>query len=416
MRLPLAVPIKSRDGTLDKGSKLVNVYTESAAGRAYVFSRPGISSASNSLVGYGNGIFGPARLSSVNASTRLADVNTVYTLVGETFAKTFQTNNITGFGSVEVSSIGPGALPFYFKNQYLLQTGSTIATRNTPVSTEKWTVCTSSAAIQTFLNNRVYARAFEYRGTMHLWKPYGETGGGDDPWMAWNSTANCNNWSSINTSQAFIFYSGTQQDFYTIVPAGDWVFWMHLPTGHVVRNSTSITTFTTATSSNWITSYSPTPSFSSFATGREHVVTDGSYFYVAVDNSSFSVPVPYGTTSGTWMSTWAVRNANCGFGDTSSSALGYYKGTFVLANGNSSRSIWTSKDFVNWSQADVTVSNWVTTYFNDAAHAMLRETVSSNNSFLRFFNSYGAGFASTQTTIGTLSNPHNVPLDMIYGK
>lgn len=55
-RLPLAVPITSRDGTLDKGSKLVNVYTEFKDGMMKAVTRPGITATNSTLVGFGSGL------------------------------------------------------------------------------------------------------------------------------------------------------------------------------------------------------------------------------------------------------------------------------------------------------------------------------------------------------------------------
>lgn len=57
MRLPLVAPIMSRDGTLTKGSKLVNMYMESENGRVENYSRPGISTTASSISGVGAGLY-----------------------------------------------------------------------------------------------------------------------------------------------------------------------------------------------------------------------------------------------------------------------------------------------------------------------------------------------------------------------
>lgn len=43
MRLPLAQPIGTRDGTLDKDSKIVNGFVESKGDQSAVFKRPGLT-------------------------------------------------------------------------------------------------------------------------------------------------------------------------------------------------------------------------------------------------------------------------------------------------------------------------------------------------------------------------------------
>lgn len=75
MRVPLGVPLTARDGTLNKGPKLVNVYTELKGDRLRSLTRPGVSSFNSDLVGFGSG------LAWIQGSTFVAATTTIGYLV-----------------------------------------------------------------------------------------------------------------------------------------------------------------------------------------------------------------------------------------------------------------------------------------------------------------------------------------------
>jgi len=418
MRLPLAVPIMSRDGTLDKGSKLVNVYTENKGGRTMVYSRPGISTAANTLAGYGNGIFGPIGLSTAtqtSTATQGADANVLYTFVDGTFARTYATGGISTLNSVGMNTFTPvftTGQPFFFKGEYYIHQFSTFAKRASLDDPDTgWNVVTTSAPM-VLSGNGPYKAPFEYNGNMYLWKPYGETGGGTDPYMT--QSADGTTWSTIEMSSAITFFSGTSVDFYNIVVtkfAPQTVWWINTKEGYFTWNSTGIFPPTIATSSRWHQLAQIDPAISTAATGKEQIVTDSVNFYMALENSTYSIPVPYGITSTaqSYQSSWTVLNSNTGFGSTSTQALGYYRGKFVLATGNSSHSIWISEDFVNWTRASANISTTVSSYFTDAADAMLAQSTS-----VYHFSNYEPAYSSSQATIGSINNPNNVPIDLVY--
>ena len=57
MRIPLAVNLESRDGSLDKDSRMVNCYAEVKSGVAYIATRPGLLQKLDLTAGNGNGMF-----------------------------------------------------------------------------------------------------------------------------------------------------------------------------------------------------------------------------------------------------------------------------------------------------------------------------------------------------------------------
>lgn len=57
MRIPLAVNLESRDGSLDKDSRMVNCYAEVKSGVAYIATRPGLLQKLDLTASNGNGMF-----------------------------------------------------------------------------------------------------------------------------------------------------------------------------------------------------------------------------------------------------------------------------------------------------------------------------------------------------------------------
>lgn len=79
MRIPLQFEMESRDGTLAKDQKLVNVYQSRELGRLMTRTRPGISTVVTSLSGAGQGLSGN-HTSYIFVATSFATLTSTLTL------------------------------------------------------------------------------------------------------------------------------------------------------------------------------------------------------------------------------------------------------------------------------------------------------------------------------------------------
>jgi len=165
MRLPLAVPIMSRDGTLNKDSKLVNVYTEGAGGRAKVFSRPGISTigVTSTALGAGGGIYN-LQVSSVTGAWGLGiGSEDVYTINGTALGKITNAAGLTESTLILPTLFRDALAPIYVGSNWysiasdsMLGSGSSKIYRKAKLSTASWTLVTSTLPTAGYATELIY--------------------------------------------------------------------------------------------------------------------------------------------------------------------------------------------------------------------------------------------------------------------
>jgi len=400
MRLPLAVPIMSRDGTLDKDSKLVNVYTENKGGRPMVYSRPGISTAANTLAGYGNGIFGGVGLSS---ATQPTDINTGYVFTGNTFSKIQDDGNLSSgaFSAFQLLSAGistgSASMPFFFNGDYYVigyfgNTGKVYKRNSIGSSTEQWELY--SDTLSSYVNP--YQVAYEHNGYMFIVSP----SNGAVHSMAFS--ANASTWTEFSTlpddiigafvsdnSGGLYMYTGYGNAFYSATPtiSSSWV---------------------TSSWSNGITGTGINTMNGSAKIGSVHYLIGSTHNAGAVTTYIFE-----SLNASTWTSS-AITNLGA---TTTVGHAGHYRGKFIVTD--HAGQVYLSADTTNWALAADTQPSTgflkrLNGYFNDDAQAMfIPQQLNDSQTSLYTFSSFSAAY--TQTEVSTLSNPNNVPIDMIYG-
>jgi len=376
----------SRDGTLDKGSKLVNVYTEATGGRIDVYSRPGISTAANTLVGFGNGIFndGNDLYTAVGGTLGLVQrglgVNSFVTTTPQTNWRLGHVLYLGGYFYLLPSDATEGSVPDYsvYRSAQLGASAS-------------WALMTSTLATPAFAQARVY------NGVM-----YGVRAGVGVGQLEYS--ANGSTWTT------------------TTVPA---------LTTAAIRDIAVYKNELWA----WGTSsfyHSATPQIvSSWASGnttglrsqygfRVAVLDDDVYMIGGITTSpvSFFNSV-YKSSNG---STWALHVSNAAFPPTYSAGVGSYKGSLFIGGGNvstaGSGSVWTSVNGSTWVATTANVYQASTEALgfsfdeqNIAGINALTSSVTVSTGQINHWSEFVAIYS--QSTISSIANPNNVPVDYI---
>jgi len=408
-RLPLAVPIISRDGTLSKGSKMVNVYVESFGPRARVYSRPGISTAAGNVTGYGNGIFsGTDSLTTAQFSNYLS---TAYFAVGNSFGVVYTGTSATlsGLAGYPAISSGRAGLPIVYNNSFFL------ACYNVGVTTDPaW--------------GHIYKR--DSLNTSYAWTLFsnqmttanldGAIGGGAFTRAHLHTDGRIYLASLLGSSQVEAAYSSdmstwTQFVVDAIAPQTVGAFTSHGSTLKLwVGSATQVYYSATPTvSSTWSTSTYANGAGLDPTVGAGINSNDGSYFMFGTNSGTASFQILRTANGSSWSSVTSLPSTI--INSTATAGIFNNAGYAVDKNGV----VAFSSDMSNWVVQSVTTKAGPAGLFsfaNSTAPFVFGSSVSSvfaaNSTWAISTNSLTIYQTSTQATI---SNPNNVVVDMVYG-
>ena len=403
MRLPLVVPIMSRDGTLTKGSKLVNVYTEGAGGRPMVFSRPGISTAVNSLVGYGNGVYNNGDIA--------------YSIVDNNFQQIAAGKAVCSFTTTETASTFTKPIVWYFKNKYWMVDGDTNSTdvySRDHLSTGAWTLTSSALglagspgapcyAVQVF-NGKVYHTC----GSTNIFIRFSDDG---------------YTWSTYTVSQAIAQSTPSTGSRWDSIYEADGTLYFHMGNG---TNSTfTVSTKSPEFVSSWGTFF-VINSGGKKTDGQSWAYLNGFHYMVAGRTSSlvYSQSVHRGTNGISYGYT-----ATTNFVGRSSFALVAHNDLLWMLGGHVSSGVkdgrmYTSPDGLLWIDSS-SCTTLPLTYLGGYAVAGEAEGIIASygvssttiNPIVQIYDTPAFVNASWNiSTVSTFTNPNNVPMDFVSGE
>ena len=415
MRLPLGAPIFSRDGTLDKGAKLVNVYVESKGERGFVVTRPGISTADASIVGVGHGIFsGAAGLTTAQFPNSLS---TAYFANGSVFGTLYigsvaELNSLVAGSQVTTGLVG---LPFYLGSTYYLAShavGVTSAsgwgqvwsasTFTSSFSQYQWTLFSTglgAASTDPSIGGGAYTIAHQHTdGRIYLASRLGTS----QNELAFS--ANASTWTqfalpgggvSDGNMGAFLSVSST---LYLFTSRANTVYYSATPS---VSSSWDVSSYTTGLTSNFV------PSGSAFNTA------DSTWFIFGNGDNGGEI---YRSVAGA--SSWASVTTLASSLALVTGAAGLYAGVGYIVEPTGK--IVSSTDMSTWAAEAVSTKSTndrTYSFFVSSAPAPIVSQVSTgfNAAGSTYLVSTGTNSTFAVSTQGTLSNPNNAQVDMVYG-
>jgi len=413
-RLPLAVPIMSRDGTLDKGAKLVNVYAEAKGPRAKVYSRPGISTAANTIVGFGQGLYTgwPDATSTIQLSRVAAFVGSSTSVI----TSTLSTPVVGTTTAILVSGMRYSLPPIYYGSNWFsinhidAVAGSTNQIhRKNSLSTAAWSLVTST------LPAAGYAQALVYNN-----KLYGlpdvvsqdDVGYTTDASTWATAVTNITSWAASSHFPADHCYVEHQGTLYAISPTSI------QSTAPVVMMA-----YTTSPETSWALQSSGTFNVSALTNGRYVVMNDEFYAFLWHGTTSTNRVYKASSPTGAWSlltSTFPVSLATEGTGFLVADGYIYAVG------GGDAGSMYRSGDGITWHLATTSSFAFTSTNFlgwagtgeggdTYATVSIIWPTGSPQLGYIYNTSSITGGDTTyNQSTIATISNPNSVPVDLIY--
>ena len=414
MRLPLVVPIMSRDGTLNKDSKLVNVYTEAGGGRAKVFSRPGISTAVNSLVGYGNGIF-----NGIPNATSTIQFNSAFSVVDGTLGKItsdgFASGSDYNLGNVfPLGNVTSGFI-VYYNNSWYLTPRASIVYKSASIDNVNWSLHKSTAAV-TF---DTFSHVVVSNGSVY--GIYGPLALG--PYVIWK-TSDLSTWVSTDIYDA-VSSAFNQRTIDAVTEAAGTVY-IFQDQDTVPRMAYSATP---DVSSSWVAlSTSGIP----LGAGAQYGTLNSNLYRVGGQQSGpVTVASVYKSAGlGTAASSWSLLTASPGFQPRINACVLAWKGYLVVSGGlvttapiTFNRELWMSSNGTSWVSSEVTNISTMNKYKSGFASDEVNRLVlyhlstgpsTSTSTNIIVLSSLTQKFS--QTTISTISNPNNVQIDFMAGE
>lgn len=398
MRIPLAVSIKSRDGTLDKGPKLVNVYTETKNYRTKAFSRPGVSTITSSLAGFGNGLFNDDdELLGVNNSTLFRH------------ASTSASSYASSFEFAQTYSTWTAPIPFYLNDEFYHQntdavsygSGSTsiVYVKRPSISSGSWAV---AASISTFgatvtLGTQAQARVLD---------GYVYTIGTNSPFrivLRYSSTGAV--WESMNFPAAMDTPFPGTADWYSNVVFGD-ELWLFTSTRYAYSATPRVSaSWSTGTMTGLPANY----------TKQAVAVINSTFFMsggVIVSTSTYANHVYHSSTG----IAWTVLTSNGGFPARSDHSFEAWEGNLVIAGGKMTSpdgSIWESNNGSDWTASVTTlpVYGGVKSFVGPDAPILYGMTSTGTSSTIHTYSVEGGAGGFSTIPVSTIANPENTPVN-----
>lgn len=380
MRLPINHSIESRDGTLDKDAKMVNVYKDVKLGRIAMATRPGISTRTSNLAGFGAGLGGQ--------TTTLVFTSTIFGVLSETSTSQSWASTLNPI-STNAQLVGRG------NNGYVLYPSiSTLAIWYIDnLSTGTWQLLQANAASTSPLTTTSpHLIGYTFNNTTVI--ATGVT-------ISWMTSHDLTTWSQGLT------------DWNTIPPLQD----QNPPLGAVVHNNElyfygytrSFHTSTPGVSSSWVTTAltgalgGDVRGFIAVHLGSDVYAINGS----SSSTTSYRYPQIWKSVDG---SSFAVHQSSAPWGTTTpANVLNYNNSLFAMRSNNADGVIWSSVDASTWVSTTYTTTVIVSTtrWGVNVSSGISGVTVNNVYSFQQNVTN-STTVPLYVSTVSTISNPNEV--------